>query len=831
MLAAGAGTLHTAAPAGGDTGAERQAAAETAEDSATLPPGFALVDTPTGQPAYNLTDFGFLPDGSAISTGKDGGVTWVSATGDRTRELAVLPTRSNGDLGLVGMAVAPDFARTRHVYLARALPDEPPGFRVRLSRWTVTGSPDPTGLSEERRILQLTGSAQVHAMTGVVADPDGSLWVSVGDMAKFCCVDPEALNALDPNSGLGKLLHVLPDGRGHPSNPFYSEAQPASWRSRFYAGGFRSPFRFSLDPETGAPLLGDVGWLTWEEVDVVRPGRFYGWPCWEGLHRTPGYRDLAACASVANTAPVWDYRHGDGADLLPDQGNSVTGGRVYTGSSYPAEYQGSYFFGDYVGEKIWSMRLGADGQLSRPPDDPPFGTHVGAPVEFDEAENGDLVYADIATGNLRRLTYSAAGNTAPVARIVAVTDPDTRTVSFDASGSRDHEGDALSYRWDFGDGSTGSGPNPTHGYPSGPDTYEVALTVSDPSGATGTTTLTVAPSNRQPELTLTTPGGNRFAVGEPITLTGTATDAEDGELRIVWTSATVHCQVETSCHRHPGEGATGPGWSGQLTDHPNSRTEVTATATDSRGAAASVTYVALPREHRLTLLSNLPARLEIPGESTGPSAMVAEGAVVDVLAAAVAEDQVATFEQWSDGSRLATHAVTIGSADLTLTATYLTPIDRKYARDTRIRDLLGAPTGPETGGTALRSRQFANGRLYWSPSTGAHEVHGEILEKYLERGGPEAVGPPASDQQRTQDGTGRFNEFAESASIYWTRPDGAHLVDGPILARWTALGREASFLSYPTSDVFEVRRGLRGEFRGGHITWVRDSGQTLVRRW
>ena len=61
--------------------------------------------------------------------------------------------------------------------------------------------------------------------------------------------------------------------------------------------------------------------------------------------------------------------------------------------------------GDYIRHKLWTMRFSSTGKLVRPPEDPPFGTDIGAPVKFAAGPNGDIVYADISSGNLRRLTY------------------------------------------------------------------------------------------------------------------------------------------------------------------------------------------------------------------------------------------------------------------------------------------------------------------------------------------------------------------------------------------------------------------------------------------
>jgi glucose/arabinose dehydrogenase len=624
-----------------------------------FPPGFALRELPSAQGELP-TDIAFAPDGSYFTTGKNGRVAWVAADG-RATTLADLPVVTVNDLGLTGVAVATDYDQSRTLYTVRTL-DVDGAWTMRLSAWTVVGSPEPTGIDAERVLWDLPAGSDAHAMTDVVAAPDGTLWVSIGDSADFRLVDPQALRALDLEEGYGKLLHVTPDGAGVPTNPSYDPATPSSWTSRVYAGGFRSPFRFSLDPATGGPVVGDVGWNTWEEIDVVLPGASYGWPCWEGEVPTPGYADLDACAGVPNTAPLWTYPHGP-------QGTSVTGGVVYTGSTYPPEYQGAYFFGDYSAGRLYTLRYDGRGQLVRPPEADGFGSDVGGPVAFASAPNGDVLYVDIRGNRVVELAYTP-GNRAPSARAAVTGNPAARTVVFDGGGSGDPDADPLTYAWDFGDGGTGEGAVVEHRYAEpGTSAVTAILTVTDPQGARDTTEVTVVPANGFPVLELTAPPvEDRFAVGDPVRATATATDAEDGPLDVTWNVVLVHCSGGY-CHDHPGESFSGPAFERAFEDHgDDTRMEVTATATDSAGVRSRSTFVARPRQRTLVVTSSVPSPITVNGVPR-TSTELTVGARVSVIAPVVASDGRSTFAGWGDGSPRALELV-MPDADLILVATY-----------------------------------------------------------------------------------------------------------------------------------------------------------------
>ncbi len=133
-----------------------------------------------------------------------------------------------------------------------------------------------------------------------------------------------------------------------------------------------------------------------------------------------------------------------------------------------------------------------------------------------------------------------------------------------------------------------------------------------------------------------------------------------------------------------------------------------------------------------------------------------------------------------------------------------------------------------------RMNHFAGsggGSIYWTPGTGAHEVYGAIRATYgdlrWERG---PLGYPVTGELPTPDGRGRFNHFAGSggSSIYWTGATGAHEVYGAIRGRWAEQGWERGPLGYPVSGEYAVPGGRQSDFEGGSIRWNAATGATEV---
>jgi len=138
---------------------------------------------------------------------------------------------------------------------------------------------------------------------------------------------------------------------------------------------------------------------------------------------------------------------------------------------------------------------------------------------------------------------------------------------------------------------------------------------------------------------------------------------------------------------------------------------------------------------------------------------------------------------------------------------------------------LGVPVSEERGApVGGRVHHFAWGDIYWHDSTGAHEVHGEIRNRYDDLGGPSGVlGYPASDEEPVKSGgveIGRSNRFGGSSGIYWSSGTGAWDVHGPIWVEWMKQGGPNK-LGLPTSGETDTpsSAGRFNEFERGVVVW------------
>ncbi|MEM7228736.1 MAG: PQQ-dependent sugar dehydrogenase [Planctomycetota bacterium] len=228
-------------------------------------------------------------------------------------------------------------------------------------------------------------------------------------------------------------------------------------------------------------------------------------------------------------------------------GTASVGGVFYTGTDFPAIYQGAYFHADWSGGWIRAMRIDEN---HRPIEiiAGGFGPGGAATSLAVHPTEGGLWY--IRNGSsIRRVRFG--GNQAPVAAITAdvLSGTSPLTVQFSGVSSNDPDGTSLSYLWDFGDDSeTTSNPEPMHTFsaPAGvPTGYTVTLTVTDTGGASAMTTMVVSLNNTPPLVQIISPAfGTTYSIEEPtvLSLQATIADAEHdaGSLQCAWQTILHH---------------------------------------------------------------------------------------------------------------------------------------------------------------------------------------------------------------------------------------------------------------------------------------------------
>jgi len=298
---------------------------------------------------------------------------------------------AGGERGLLGMAFHPDFATNGRVYLSYTGGATLTSFVSRFVLDSSTGALNP---ASESIVLAVPQESTNHNGGDIAFGPDGYLYAGFGDGGG--AGDPLE-RGQDTNYILGSMLRIDVDGATPyaipATNPFATNTNCVDGSGtmpcpEIYAWGFRNPWRFSFDRQTGDLWLGDVGQGAWEEIDRVELGMNYGWDEREGAHC---YEPASGC-SLANVDPITEYANaGDNI--------AVTGGYVYRGAAV-ADLRGFYVFGDYGSGRIWAVPASSDQGV--------------APTELVDTALSISSFAEDNDGELYVLNYS--GN---VWRIVA----------------------------------------------------------------------------------------------------------------------------------------------------------------------------------------------------------------------------------------------------------------------------------------------------------------------------------------------------------------------------------------------------------------------------
>jgi glucose/arabinose dehydrogenase len=233
----------------------------------------------------------FAPDGRLFVTERPGRVRIIDIA-TRSSELALTldDVYREGEAGLLGLALDPQFAQTRFVYLyysARA----GSGAVNRVVRYREAGA----RLGERVVLLDGIPAAQIHDGGRIRFGPDGLLYVTAGDAANTNL-------AQDVGSLAGKILRITRDGTTPRENPFGSP---------IYSYGHRNPQGLDWHPATGALWAVEHGNVGNDEVNVINAGANYGWPRIEGSQTMAGMQTPVTFYNPAIAPSGTSFYRGD----------------------------------------------------------------------------------------------------------------------------------------------------------------------------------------------------------------------------------------------------------------------------------------------------------------------------------------------------------------------------------------------------------------------------------------------------------------------------------------------------------------------------------------
>ena len=250
----------------------------------------------------------FLPDGDALVTERDSArILRVPAGGGAPAEVQRLSeVDGDGEGGLLGIAVPPTYARDQLVYVYYSTADD-----NRIARMRLGQPPQPivTGIPR----------SGIHNGGRLVFGPDGYLYAGTGDASTHG-------NSQDRNSLGGKILRMTPDGKPAPGNPF---------GTLVWTYGHRNVQGLVFD-RAGRLWASEFGQSRFDEINLIQPGKDYGWPTVEGASDDPRF-----------TPPLVTWPTPDASP----SGVTIAGSTLYVAA--------------LRGERLWEVPL--DGDRTGPP--------------------------------------------------------------------------------------------------------------------------------------------------------------------------------------------------------------------------------------------------------------------------------------------------------------------------------------------------------------------------------------------------------------------------------------------------------------------------------
>jgi len=263
---------------------------------------------------------------------------------------------------------------------------------------TQDNDPDRSGIQNQNVRDYLATDSESHSIGDLEFGPDGFLYLSNGDGTSYTFADPRTVRVQDNQNLSGKVLRIDPiTGEGVATNPYF-DGDADSNQSKVFYSGLRNPFRFAFDPVSDLPVIGDVGWNKFEEINTGPAGSNFGWPYFEGPNQTGGYKSLAQAIAFYGNGnrnnpgddpamfPILSRTHG-----APDNANAIMVGDFYNSNTL--------MFGDINGGTLYAATLDNSRQVTNVQ---VFDSGVPFVVDMKMGPDGQLYGVNLVTGEILR---------------------------------------------------------------------------------------------------------------------------------------------------------------------------------------------------------------------------------------------------------------------------------------------------------------------------------------------------------------------------------------------------------------------------------------------
>lgn len=364
----------------------------------------------------------------------------------------------------------------------------------------------------------------------------------------------------------GKILRIKPTDDGSytiPEGNLFPVGMEKT-RPEIFVMGCRNPYRISVDKKTDYLYWGDVGPDAGKpnpkrgpdgqvEFNQAREAGFYGWPIFVGNNdaynaynfETKESGDKFDPAAPVNLSPnntgltqlppaqkpmIW-YGYGDSEQfpLLGKGGANPMAGPIYHYDDYtdnpnkfPKYFDGKFFVYEWMRDWVLVVDMDENGNYKSMETFMP-SSKFSHPMDMTFNKDGELYVLDYGLGwfsknkdaSLSKISYNA-GNRAPVAMIKPSISVGAAPlmVSFSSEGTKDYDGDPLSYQWNFGKGVKASKKeNPSVTFKN-PGVYNVQLTVTDSEGNSNTESTEIQVGNEEPQIEIAVQGNKSFYFGQ-----------------------------------------------------------------------------------------------------------------------------------------------------------------------------------------------------------------------------------------------------------------------------------------------------------------------------